>query len=169
MAPIKKRSLKQPWKRLTLKQKWNILELRKSLEHKSELEKEWLLSQNSNSKSKPRDPKYADIPVLDWFKSASNKGYPISGPSIKAKALEFAKQFHVDNFTRSIAASSASSLFPNKLRRQCRNFKLASFSSSFISVTKHKNWASILLKYSYNRKWTSYSFHLIKQTELLFV
>lgn len=123
MSQINNRVIKQPRKRLTLKEKWNIIELRKSLsivelskrfevghstiykilEHKNELEKEWILSKNSSSKVKLRDPKHANInaAVLEWFNGASNKGLPISGPILKQKALEFAQQFHVGDFTAS--------------------------------------------------------------------
>lgn len=63
------------------------------LSRKSELKNEWLHSRNPDMKNKIRTTEHDEIndAVLTWFRGATAKGLPVSGPLLQEKALEFAR------------------------------------------------------------------------------
>uniref|UniRef100_A0A1I8BI59 HTH CENPB-type domain-containing protein n=1 Tax=Meloidogyne hapla TaxID=6305 RepID=A0A1I8BI59_MELHA len=42
-----------------------------------------------------------DSAIFDWVKTTRERGFPLSGPILKEKAIEFAKQFNIENFKAS--------------------------------------------------------------------
>ncbi|XP_017487693.1 PREDICTED: tigger transposable element-derived protein 3-like [Rhagoletis zephyria] len=73
------------------------------LKNKDELKLKWCSGGNLNTKRRfiGSNGSQIDKLCLNWFAQVRNKRIPISGPIIKAKALEIAQQLGVTNFNAS--------------------------------------------------------------------